>query len=140
MSLSPRHCWTRIGSFTSNHRTRKRHDFLKGRLKMKESVLFLAFLSSGPHARPVGLVHIYRTFSSLSLRPQWILSDLFVIPKARRKGVGEALMNRARKLALDTGANALLLETTIDNINAQRLCERLDHKRDTPSYRYALAI
>lgn len=54
---------------------------------------------------------------------QWILSDLFVIPEARRNGVGEALMDRARKLAEDTSADALLLETAIDNFAARRLYE-----------------
>lgn len=114
--------------------------FLNRRLKRKESVLFLAFLKSGSRETPVGLVHLYPTFSSVSLRRQWILNDLFVIPQARRRGVGEALMNRARRLAEDTKANALVLDTAIDNFPAQRLYERLGFKRDTAFYRYALHV
>ena len=114
------------------------HDFLKRRLKNRESVLFLACSKRGRHAKPVGMVHLYPTFSSLTLRRQWILSDLFVVPEARREGVGEALMNRARQLAEETDADALLLETATDNFTAQKLYERLGYKRDLEFYRYAL--
>lgn len=114
--------------------------FLRQRLVRDESVLFLAYFGSGPKSKPVGLVHLYPTYSSLSLRPQLILSDLFVIPEARRKGVGEALMNRALNLARDSGADSLLLETATDNSTAQRLYERLGYKRDSAFYRYALTI
>ena len=115
-------------------------DFLKRRLKNHESVLFLAFSDSGRHEKPVGFVHLYPTFSSLTLRRQWILSDLFVIPEAHREGVGEALMNRARRLAEGTGADALLLETATDNFTAQKLYERLGYRCDEVFYRYALTI
>jgi ribosomal protein S18 acetylase RimI-like enzyme len=115
-------------------------EFLKRRLKDRESVLFVAFMAGGRNPKPVGLVHLYPTFSSLTLRRQWILSDLFVVPEARRKGVGEALMNRARKLAEETDADALLLETATDNFTAQRLYERLGYRRDEVFYRYALTI
>jgi ribosomal protein S18 acetylase RimI-like enzyme len=116
------------------------HDFLKRRLKNRESVLFLAFSDGGRHAKPVGLVHLYPTFSSLTLRRQWILSDLFVIPEARREGVGEALMNRARQLAEETDADALLLDTATGNITAQKLYEGLGYRRDQEFYRYAMTI
>jgi ribosomal protein S18 acetylase RimI-like enzyme len=119
---------------------RAARDFLSRRLKNEESLLFLAFSEGGRHAKPVGLVHLYPTFSSLTLRRQWILSDLFVIPEARRKGVGEALMNRARQLAEETDADALLLETATDNFTAQKLYERLGYRRDQEFYRYALTI
>jgi ribosomal protein S18 acetylase RimI-like enzyme len=115
-------------------------DFLKRRLKNRESVMFLAFSDGGRRAKPVGLVHLYPTFSSLTLRRQWILSDLFVVPEARRQGVGEALMNRARQLGEETDADALLLETATDNFTAQKLYERLGYRRDQKFYRYALTI
>jgi ribosomal protein S18 acetylase RimI-like enzyme len=116
-------------------------DFLKRRLKNRESILFLAFsVGGGRQRKPVGLVHLYPTFSSLTLRRQWILSDLFVVPEARGGGVGEALMNRARQLAEETDADALLLETATDNLTAQKLYEKLGYRRDREFYRYALTI
>ena len=114
--------------------------FLSERLKNSESVLFLAYLNSGSSALPVGLVHLYPTFASLALRKQWILSDLFVAPEARGRGVGEALMNRARKLAQETGADSLILETAKDNHTAQKLYERLGYLRDEIFYRYSLPV
>ena len=114
--------------------------FLSERLKNEESVLFLAFLDSGSAAKPVGFVHLYPTFSSLTLRKQWILYDLFVAHEARRRGIGEALMNRARQLAKETGADSLILETAKDNFIAQGLYERLGYIRDEVFYRYSLQI
>jgi len=114
--------------------------FLKRRLKNRESVLFLAFSNGVGQGKPVGLVHLYPTFSSLTLRRQWILSDLFVTPEARHQGVGEALMNHARLFAEGTKADALLLETATDNFTAQKLYEKVGYKRDEVFYRYALTI
>jgi ribosomal protein S18 acetylase RimI-like enzyme len=114
--------------------------FLTERLNHDESVLFLAFVQVGSQSTAVGFVHLYPTFSSLSMRPQWVLSDLYVAPEARKHGVGAALMNRAKQLATETGADGLLLETATDNFTAQRLYEALDYKRDTEFFRYFLSV
>ena len=110
--------------------------FLFARLSKNESVMFFAQL--GPQA--IGLVHLYPVFSSLQLRRQWILSDLYVSPDARKHGVGHALLNRARQFAESTQADGLMLETATDNYTAQRLYERLGWKRDEEFYRYFLAL
>ena len=110
--------------------------FLFARLSKNESVMFYAQLG----AQVVGLVHLYPVFSSLQLRRQWILSDLFVWPDARKHGVAHALMNRAREFAESTQADGLMLETATDNYTAQRLYERLGWKRDEAFYRYFLAL
>ena len=110
--------------------------FLFARLSKAESVLFYARAGS----KAVGFVHLYPVFSSLSLQRQWILSDLFVVPEARERGVGHALMFRAFRFAESTDADGLLLETATDNHTAQRLYEGLGWKRDEEFYRYFLAI
>jgi GNAT superfamily N-acetyltransferase len=110
--------------------------FLFARLSKNESVMFYAQLQN----KAIGLIHLYPVFSSLQLRRQWILSDLFVSPDARQHGVGHALMNRARQFAESTQADGLMLETAIDNHTAQRLYERLGWKRDDEFYRYFLAL
>ena len=110
--------------------------FLFARLSKSESVMFYAQLGRAA----VGLVHLYPVFSSLQLRRQWILSDLFVSPGARKHGVAHALMDRARQFAESTQADGLMLETATDNHNAQRLYERLGWKRDEDFYRYFLAL
>jgi ribosomal protein S18 acetylase RimI-like enzyme len=110
--------------------------FLFARLSKGESVLFYA----AANGAVLGLVHLYPVFSSLSLERQWILSDLFVVSEARQRGVGYALMEKARKFAEGTQADGLMLETATTNLTAQRLYERHGWKRDEEFYRYFLAI
>ena len=110
--------------------------FLFARLSRGESVLFYAQQGEAVS----GFVHLYPVFSSLNLARQWILSDLFVTPEGRRKGVGQALMHQSRKFAESTQADGLMLETATDNHTAQRLYERLGWKRDEEFYRYFLKV
>lgn len=110
--------------------------FLQERLSKGESVIFLA--QSGGQAR--GFTQLYPSFSSVSMKRLWILNDLFVVPEARGQGVGEALLERARSFAIETGAKGLMLETAVDNTPAQRLYERLGWQRDTHFYVYNLGV
>jgi len=110
--------------------------FLFARLSKGESVLFLARHGE----RLVGFVQLYPVFSSVALMRQWILNDLYVLPDARKLGVGRALVERARALAEATRANCLTLETATDNIPAQRLYEDLGWKREQEFFRYYLPL
>ncbi|MGD0932773.1 MAG: GNAT family N-acetyltransferase, partial [Candidatus Korobacteraceae bacterium] len=58
--------------------------FLFARLSKGESVLFVA----RHDGQLVGFVQLYPVFSSVALMRQWILNDLYVIPAARKLGVG----------------------------------------------------
>jgi ribosomal protein S18 acetylase RimI-like enzyme len=110
--------------------------FLFARLSKGESVVFLA----RQDGLPVGFVQLYPVFSSVGLTRQWILNDLYVVPEARKLGVGRALLERARDLAEATRANCLTLETASDNVPSQRLYESLGWKRDDEFYRYFLPM
>jgi len=112
--------------------------FLAERLIRSESVIFLALL--GKDQKAVGFVQLYPCFSSTTMKPLWILNDLFVAPEARRFGVAKALMQRARDWARENRADGLWLETAIDNTPAQSLYERLGWKRDNEFYRYNLLV
>ena len=113
--------------------------FLLGRLRRRESVVFLAFLDD-KESIALGFTQLYPCFSSISMRRIWILNDLYVAPEARGKGVGRALMEAARRLATKTGAESLTLETGIQNRVARRLYEQLGYERDRAYYRYSLRI
>jgi GNAT superfamily N-acetyltransferase len=63
------------------------------------------------------------------------LNDLFVVPDARRRGVGTRLLRRAREFARDAGAEYLTLETARDN-PAQKLYEADGWKLDTQFLHY----
>lgn len=110
--------------------------FLAERLSKNESVVFVASKDD----RPVGFAQLYPSFSSLSMKPIWILNDLFVSPSARAHGVGTALLGECKRLAVESGAKELALETMKTNAAAQRLYESRGWKRDEIFYRYFLSV
>lgn len=114
--------------------------FITERLRANESAVLLALVEGDGSSKAVGFVQLYPAFSSVSMKPLWILNDLYVVPEARRHGVGKALMESARQLALSTGSKELILETAKDNDSAQKLYEQLGHRRDEEFYRYALQL
>ena len=111
-------------------------NFLAERLARKESVIYVAF----EDGKAVGFAQLYPSFSSLSMKRIWILNDLFVAPPARGHGIGTALLEECKQLAIETGAKELILETMKSNVTAQRLYESQGWKRDEIFYRYNLPV
>ena len=62
-----------------------------------------------------------RRLTLVQMKKLWMLNDLFVIKSARRKGVAGMLIAQCRKLACDTNAAGLLLETGKDNTEGNKL-------------------
>ncbi len=113
--------------------------FLAAHLENGTSVIFLAFRATAEGERHAcGFTQLYPSFSSISLKPLWILNDLFVAPDARGLGVGRALLECAREFAAGTGARGLTLKTAVDNYSAQALYESSGWKRDEQFYSYDL--
>jgi ribosomal protein S18 acetylase RimI-like enzyme len=110
--------------------------FLFARLSKAESVAFYA----RNNGKAVAFLQLYPVFSSVNLSRQWILNDLFVLPEVRMGGYGRALVQRAHRLAEETQAAGLVLETAVTNEAAQRLYESLGWKRDNEFFRYTLAV
>ena len=113
------------------------HAFLLERLQRGDAQLFIARDEQG---MAQGFTLLYPLQSSLALAPAWLLSDLFVLPSARRQGVGEALMNAARAYAEASGACGLQLETAKTNLAGQALYERLGYVRDELYLTYWLSL
>lgn len=90
---------------------RRARRFLRDRLASGESVVFLA----RQPGQSVGLAQLYPSFSSIRLGREWILNDLFVVPEARRRGVGSALLARCERWISETGAVGAWLDTAVDN-------------------------
>ena len=97
--------------------------FLSGRLARDESVIFIGVLATSEDRTEevVGFAQLYRAFSSLSLGLVIVLNDLFVLPSARRCGVGGRLLDAATAYAGRVGALRVHLETRPDNASALRL-------------------
>jgi GNAT superfamily N-acetyltransferase len=109
--------------------------FLSERMERAESVIYLAYTSPSEAA---GFTQLYPSFSSVSLKPLWILNDLFVRSDIRRGGVGRALLGRARQHAVETGAKGLTLSTAVTNKAAQTLYESCGWHRDDEFIHYHL--
>jgi GNAT superfamily N-acetyltransferase len=95
--------------------------FLKERFNKKDSIIFIALDSAG---MGLGFTQLYPSFSSVSMQRTYILNDLFVASEARKRGIGEALLKKAKQFAISEGSKGLVLETATDN-PAQTLYERL---------------
>ena len=111
--------------------------FLGDRLVRDQSVVLIAEDRDGA---AIGFVQLFPTFSSILAAPVFILHDLFVIPAARRRGVGTLLLKAGAETGRTAGAVRLELATAITNIPAQNLYEALGWKRDTEFYQYGLSL
>lgn len=117
--------------------------FLEQRLREGSATIFLALEQSEGVAvgkRVVGFAQLYPTFSSLSLKPLWIVSDLYVKPEVRRHGVGRLLLERARELAVETQSEGLMLQTAQENYRAQSLYESLGWEQEKVYLTYNLLL
>lgn len=101
-------------------------DFLSARFKHDESVLFIALEGN----TPVGFTQLYPSFSSVSLARIFVLNDLFVHARARKKGVAKRLMSAAVEFARAAGAVRVSLSTATTNAAAQALYQTAGWKRD----------
>jgi len=105
--------------------------FLTKRMEANESILFLAMDKNSA----VGFTQLYTTFSSVSMESFYILNDLYVVPNYRGKGIGEALLNKAKEQCKQMNYKGIGLETSSDN-PAQQLYEKLDWQKDLEHYHY----
>lgn len=105
--------------------------FIKERFFNNETVIFLALEKD----KAIGFTQLFKTFSSVSLQPLYILNDLFVSLEFRKKGVGEALLNHAQFFCQKQGFKGLALETATDN-PAQKLYKRLGWEKDEEYFHY----
>jgi GNAT superfamily N-acetyltransferase len=111
-------------------------NFLSERFSKKDSIIFIA-LDNNENA--LGFTQLYPSFSSVKMQRTYILNDLYVSEKARGQGVGEALMEKAKRFAIANNSRGLTLETDFDN-PAQKLYERLGWIRDSKVFHYTWEI
>ena len=113
------------------------HQFIKGRMEMNDSIIFVSNNADGTLSC---FVQLYPSFCSVSTIPMLILYDLFVDPDTRTKGIGRALMNKARQYAQENGFKRLELSTAKDNFIGQSLYESLGYEVDDEFLHYSLEI
>lgn len=110
--------------------------FLQARFQNGDSVVYWAH----QEGKGAGFTQLYPSFSSVSMRPIWILNDLFVAEPYRKRGIARLLMDAAETHARETGAVRVALSTQISNLSAQALYESRGYVRDEVFYHYSLGL
>ncbi len=110
------------------------YQFLTSRFKNRESTILVA---EGETLGLVGFCQLYPTFCSVEAAPIYSLYDLFVLPDARKLGVGRQLLLAAEVRALADGKARMDLTTAKTNLPAQSLYESLGWQRDEIFYAYS---
>lgn len=111
-------------------------DFLRERLTKQETIILLAFEDE----TLLGFCLVYPSFSSVSLRPMWILNDLYVAETARRKQVASQLLKAIAKQARDNNAVRLRVSISASNEIAQSLYEAAEFSEDQNFRSYILPL
>ncbi len=106
--------------------------FLQERFSRAESIVFMAHAG----AVPLGFAQLYPSFSSTALARVFILNDLFVHAKGRRKGVASKLLAALEAYAWSEGAARVTLNVAMDNLQAQALYEAQGWSRDAQFFMY----
>jgi ribosomal protein S18 acetylase RimI-like enzyme len=107
--------------------------FLFDRIQRCESIIFVAVNEDGT---ALGFVQLYPSFSSGAAAYILILNDLYVVPAARRVGVGTLLLRAAANYGRAAGAVRLTLSTEMTNVSAQALYESEGWKMQSDFYVY----
>jgi ribosomal protein S18 acetylase RimI-like enzyme len=95
--------------------------FLLERFEHNQSIVFLAF----GRAAAIGFAQLYPCFSSGAMARTFILNDLFVVPEARGRGAGSALLRKSAAYARRVNALRLTLSTELTNTAAQAIYEAM---------------
>jgi GNAT superfamily N-acetyltransferase len=105
-----------------------------------EDGLRLALFGPRPYAEvvlaedagiPIGFALFFHTFSTFLGQPGLHLEDLFVIPEARGRGVGRALLGHLARLAVERGCGRVEWAVLDWNAPAIRFYESLGAKPNT---------
>ena len=112
-------------------------EYIRARLAAGDSVVLVAADES---EQLLGFTQLYPAWCSLLAGPGYVLYDLYVPPRARRRGIARALLEAAAARARRDGKLRMTLSTAKTNVNAQALYESLGWERDNEFYVYNLSI
>lgn len=100
--------------------------FVQERLKNLDSAIFLAIGDAGA----CGFVQLYPLFSSWYAKRIWFLSDLYVEPASRGKGVATALVEHVKEFANKTNAGSVMVELPKAEPHLYRFYDAMGFHRD----------
>lgn len=111
--------------------------FISARFAKQDSVLIVA---ESADVGLIGFCQLYPIFCSIQAKPIFSLSDLFVLPSARKHGIGRLLLQAAEVKAAAEGKVHMELTTAKTNKQAQRLYESLGWVRDEVFFAYSRQV
>lgn len=100
--------------------------FLTERLTKQDSVIYIAYIGEVA----IGFTQLYFLYSSVSMKPVFLLNDLFIDANYRNKNVGTALINKAKALCTEKDYKGIIIQTETTN-PAQHLYMREGFVLDT---------
>ncbi|MCR5478962.1 MAG: GNAT family N-acetyltransferase [Ruminococcus sp.] len=95
-------------------------NFIRERLTNNQSKIFIAL---DDKKNGIGFIQLYPSYSTVSLKSQWVLNDLYVVEQHRRKGVATALMNAVKEYFTDK-TKGFILVTDKDNYTAKSFYDK----------------
>jgi ribosomal protein S18 acetylase RimI-like enzyme len=111
--------------------------FISDRLGNHESLILVAEANS---SGLLGFCQLYPGFCSVEAQPIYVLYDLFVLPSARKAGIGRMLLLAAEARAAVDGKARMDLSTARTNTPAQSLYESLGWLRDDVFFTYTRRV
>lgn len=78
--------------------------------------------------QPVGLVNCIEGFSSFKCKPLVNVHDVAVLASHRGRGIAEAMLAEAERIAVERGAVKMTLEVLSGNVPAVRLYRRIGYE------------
>lgn len=79
----------------------------------------IQFIALDDHGKALGFATLYFPFSSVRAHIDCLMNDLFILPSARRNGVGRALIQRCHQYAEQKGYDGLHWITAKTNVSSQ---------------------
>ena len=108
-------------------------EYLIQRLRNNETVIFMSLIDG---SNAIGFALIYPSYNSLSLKPLYILHDLYVQPNYRGMGHGALLLETVKSYARNNNCGEIMLQTAKNNVIAQQVYENHGYIRDDEFYCY----
>lgn len=108
------------------------YHFLKERFDKEESTVFVAETDGNL----LGFTQVYPIFSSVQMKPAYLLNDLFVVESARQQGVAAKLIETVFDEAQKKGVAFVTLETGASNLAAQSVYQRMGMVREDKVYHF----
>lgn len=107
-------------------------------LKQQSNYLFFIAYCDG---QPAGLANCFVTYSTFKAKLVLNIHDFAVSPHFRRRGVGEALMNKIVGYTSENGFCKITLEVRHDNHGAKKLYQKAGFAEcDTPMHFWELPL